>query len=215
MDLIKLAVEERLPSPTRIDGHNLDQIDHVQHLLQHVQRRAWIDADADLDTELSDGLEQAMEVWGRLLMHDQPIGPSLGKGLDLASRVRDHEMDVKRQLDLGPKCPDNPRAERDVRHELPVHHVNLDGVDAGPFCLLSLLSQGCKIRGKDRSLNRNHSPLLTLECLSAGSGIRPKLRLLGQVSGGDRPPAGSATADQATVYSGITPQSARDGFSRC
>ena len=52
--------------------------------------------------------------------------------------------------DVRPACSDDVRAEGEVGHELAVHDVPLDEVDAGLLERDALLAEACEVRGEHR-----------------------------------------------------------------
>ena len=66
-----------------------------------------------------------------------PVGPGLGHGLQEGQRVLDHQVAVQEQVRVLAERRDHRRADRQVRDEMPVHHVDVEevGLGADPFDL--------------------------------------------------------------------------------
>ena len=113
--------------------------------------------------ELADHAERAVEVRARLGVDDQPPAP----GLDVARRHHlgreHHQVGLERHGDEVAGGGDDVGAERQVGHELAVHDVPLDEVDAGLLQRGDLLAEAGEVgrehgRGDlDRSGHR-HRP---------------------------------------------------------
>jgi hypothetical protein len=58
-------------------------------------------------------------------------------------------MDFQRQARYPPERLDNRRPHRKIRHEVPIHYVNMDAIRPGLLGLVDLLAQLGKISRKD------------------------------------------------------------------
>ena len=77
--------------------------------------------------------ERAVQVRARLGVHDQALAAGLDVlGPSIWSGVLDHEVGLERHAHLPADRRDDVGTERDVGHELAVHHVPLDAVDSRP-----------------------------------------------------------------------------------
>jgi hypothetical protein len=74
----------------------------------------------------------------------------LGEGIEKRVDRRDHQVDVERLGRMRPQRLHHRRADRDVGHEMAVHHVDMDPVGAPPRRSRDLLAQLGEIGGKDR-----------------------------------------------------------------
>ena len=86
--------------------------------------------DARLLAELADLPDRAVQVRARLGVHADEVGAGLRVGADPALGILDHEMHVERQRGRALDGLDDHRADRQVRHEVTVHHVDVDVVGA-------------------------------------------------------------------------------------
>ncbi len=59
-------------------------------------------------------------------------------------------MRFEGQVRHPPKRLDDRRAHREIRHEVPVHHVDVDAIGSGLRRLRHLLAQACEIGGENR-----------------------------------------------------------------
>ena len=79
--------------------------------------------------------------------------PGLGEGLDLALGLGDHQVDVDRaagRVDLVGDRGEDQRPDRDRRHEVPVHDVEVDHPGAGVHHLVDLLAEPGEVGREDR-----------------------------------------------------------------
>ena len=82
-----------------------------------------------------------MEVGARLGVNDQPLAARTNVVGSHQIGCQDHQMCLERQRAVLARRSDDVGTERQVRYELPVHHVPLDPVDAGGLERRDLLTQ--------------------------------------------------------------------------
>ena len=85
-------MDELLAAETRVDGHHEDQLHVRQDLLQDPDGCGRIDYHARLLTQRVDVLHRAVEVHGSLLVDQERIPTCLGKGLQVAIGLLDHQV---------------------------------------------------------------------------------------------------------------------------
>ena len=94
-----------------------------------------------------------MDVGARLRMDGDVVGAGLGERIEEIVDRRDHEVYVERLLGVGAKRLHHGRADRQVGHEMAVHHVDVDPVGARfvdrPHVLAKLREVGGQDRGRD------------------------------------------------------------------
>ena len=64
-------------------------------------------------------------------MNGDPVRPGFGKIIDVALRLLDHQMDIERAIELVAQRPEglyDERPNRDIRHEMSVHHIDVQPV---------------------------------------------------------------------------------------
>jgi hypothetical protein len=96
-----------------------------------------------------------MDRRGRLRGDQQMIGSGLDKCTEIALRLNDHQVHIKRLLRAASHRFDNHRAERNIRHEAAVHYVNVDPVGASQIDGTNLVGEMCEIRRQNRRRNNN------------------------------------------------------------
>ena len=80
-------------------------------------------------------------------------------------RIRDHQVHVERNLRHFLDRLDYRRADRKVRHEMSVHHIDMEQVGTGSFDSRNFVGQAHEIRGEDGRGNQRgmtHNDSLTL-----------------------------------------------------
>ena len=82
-------------------------------------------------------------------MDGNDIGARLEKRFDIAIRVRNHQMDIKREFGHFSQTRDNGRTHGDVGNEIAVHHVHMNPVRTGFFDGQNFLTQLAAVRGKN------------------------------------------------------------------
>ena len=83
-------------------------------------------------------------------MDGDDVGAGLGELGHVRVDRRDHQMDVEGQLGVRPQRLHHRRADGDVGHEMPVHHVDMDVVGPGLLDRAHLLPQPREIGREDR-----------------------------------------------------------------
>eukprot|EP01039_Chlorochromonas_danica_P020664 gene20665-biopygen12614 len=124
-------MHEALASEAGIDGHDQQQVDLIKHVLDRFRRCLRVENDAGLRAKLSDPLQAAVQVRPGFRMNTDDVRTSVPKRLEKGIRWRDHEVHIERYADMRPDGFHDIRAERDVRYEVSVHHVDVQPVCPG------------------------------------------------------------------------------------
>ena len=85
----------------------------------------------------------------RLLLDRDNGGAGARKVVHVKLGLHDHQVDVQRQARYLTHSGHDEGAKRDIRHEVPVHHVEMDVVDAGLLGRANLLAQARPVGGKN------------------------------------------------------------------
>ena len=112
-------------------------------------RRRGIQHDAGAFAVRSDKLERAVQMRACLRMHQDVVGTGVGERRDERIDRRDHQMHVERQRGVRAQALQDRRAEADVRHEMPVHHVEMQPVGARRLDRRHLVAQSREIGRKE------------------------------------------------------------------
>ena len=149
-ELLDGAANEFLAAEARIDGHDQDEINEIDHRLDALDRRSRVHGDAGLLAERADRLQRAVDVGTCLHVHGDDIGAGLGECFQIRIAGRDHQMHVEHFLGVAAQRFHHVRADRDVGHEVAVHHVDMDPVGAGRIDCAYFLAELGEIGGQDR-----------------------------------------------------------------
>ncbi len=74
------------------------------------------------------------------------VGAGVGEGGDIGVGRGNHQVYIEGLFGQRAERLDEPRAERDVGHEVAVHDVDVDAVGAGPVDGADFLAQPGKVR---------------------------------------------------------------------
>ncbi len=94
-----------------------------------------------------------MQVRGRLGVNGDAVGARARDIAHLALGTLDHHVDVDQAagvVDQVRDRADDDRAERDRRHEVPVHHVDMDHPRTGVEHVLDLSAEPREVGRQDR-----------------------------------------------------------------
>src|SRR5215475_12236002 len=149
-DLVDRRGDERLAAESGIDRHDQDEIHEIDHRRHGAFGCSGIERDPGLLAERADRLERAVEMRPRLDMHRDDVRAGLSKGLEIRIARRDHQMHVHRLLGMRPERLHHVRPDRDVGHEVAVHHVYVDPVGAGLVDRTHFLAEPSEVGGQDR-----------------------------------------------------------------
>jgi hypothetical protein len=131
----------------------LTDIDQVDHVLQRFDRSAGIERHARLLAERADRLQRAMDMRPGLDMDGDDVRAGLRERFEIGIAGRDHQVHVECFCGVRPQGLHHVGADGDVRHEMPVHHVDVDIVRARPVDRAYFLAQFGEIGGQDRRRN--------------------------------------------------------------
>jgi hypothetical protein len=148
-DLVELRADEALPAEAGIDAHHQDQVEIVDQVIDRFDRRRRVQRDAGLLAERLDELDGAVGMGAGFRMNRDDVGAGLGELRNEEIDRRDHQVDVEHLGGMGPQCGDDGRADGDVGHEMPVHHVDVDIVCAGGIDRAHFLPQTGEVSRQD------------------------------------------------------------------
>lgn len=150
-----------------VHRHDEDEIDQIDDMLDAADRRAGVHRDAGFLAERTDRLQRTVKMRAGFDMHGDDVGACLGEGFEIGIARRDHEMDVERLLGDGPQRLHDVGADGDVRHEMPVHHVDMDPVGAGRLDGADLFAEAREVRRQDGGRDQERAVLHNLSMPAA------------------------------------------------
>src|SRR5208337_593220 len=154
-NLLDLRWNESLAAEARVDAHYEDEVDPVEDIFDDAFGRAWIERNARFRTEPADYLKRPVEMRACFGMDRYDVGPCLCERLEIRVDRGDLEMHVEDFLRPGADALDEARAERDVRHEVAVHHIDMHPVAASIVDRTHFLAEAGKVGGKDGGGDQN------------------------------------------------------------
>ena len=81
------------------------------------------------------------------------LAPAFDECFEVARGLRNHQMRIERQPGYLAHRFQHRHADREVRHEMPVHHVEMNQVGAGLFDPANLFAQAREVGGQNRRRN--------------------------------------------------------------
>ena len=97
-------------------------------------------------------MKQAVQVRDRFHVHAEVIAPRIDVVLEAGFRVADHQMGVKGRTvaQSGAEAPNDGRAKGQVRHEVAVHDVQVEPLEASVHRFSARIGQVGQICGEHR-----------------------------------------------------------------
>ncbi|OSX71521.1 hypothetical protein BU14_0524s0004 [Porphyra umbilicalis] len=150
-DLLRRALNKRLAAKARVDRHDQHQVAQLHDVLEDRHGGGRVEDHARRRAEVLDELERAVEVDGALPLgvDRDDVRASLDKVRDEQFWLHNHQVHVEHLVRHGPEGVHNQRANRNVGHKPPVHHVHVHPVAAGHVNGLDLVTELGKIRRQD------------------------------------------------------------------
>ena len=151
-----MAGDETLPAKAGVDAHHQNQIDIVDQIVQRLGRSGRVQRDAGLLAQRADQLDRAVHMRAGFGMHGDDIGSRCGKGFDIDIDRADHQMDVERLGGVRAQRLHHHRPDREVGHEMPVHHIDMDPVRPGCVNRPHLFAQPREVGRENRRRDKRH-----------------------------------------------------------
>ena len=145
--LVEGVGNEFLAAEAGIDRHDEDEIDDVDHVLDRALVRAGVHGYAGFFAERADCLQRAVNMRAGFHVHGDGVGAGLGESFQIGIAGRDHQMHVEGLFGVRTDGLHHVGADRNVRHEMSVHHVDMDPVGAGGIDGAHLLAELGEVGG--------------------------------------------------------------------
>ena len=114
-------------------------VHNVQHLAQRLDRGGRIDGDAGPHSVTANELQAAVQVNAGFLMNRNPVRTGIGEGRNVLVGILDHEVAIEGNIDSLAQAGDHGRSDRDIGHEMTVHHVDMQQGSATSQCRVRIL----------------------------------------------------------------------------
>ena len=150
-DLGHAVGDERLPAVARMHRHHQHFVDLVQIRDDALDRRLGVEDDCVPEPERTDAPELVVQVAVGLDVNLQSLRTGLDERFQIKVRTRHHEVDVAVEAGRGaPRERDNIGPEREVRHEVRVHDVEVQGLGARRLGPQDLVGETTEVRREQR-----------------------------------------------------------------
>ena len=140
--------DEVLAAETGLDRHHQERVEVLEDLQVGLERGAGLDAQPRLGAGGADVTGDGDRVVGGLGVEGDVVGARLGVRRCPAVGVLDHQMAIHRNVAGGQQTFHHRQPDRQVRHEMCVHHVDVQPV--GAFDGGGLVGQPGEIGGQYR-----------------------------------------------------------------
>jgi hypothetical protein len=148
-DFVQRVGNEFLAPKTGIDAHHQNVMDEVEDFRKRFDRRGGIENYAWLAAVRSNEVKRAVEMYASFLMDRDPVGARFSKFRDEVIGMLDHEMAIKRNLEVFAQTGDHNRADSEVGNEVAVHDVEMEDGAAAFDGLLGVSGKLREIGGEN------------------------------------------------------------------
>jgi hypothetical protein len=155
LNLAQRSVDKALAAKTGVDAHDEDEVNVVNHPVQHVQRLRRVEHQAGLAAFGLDRLNAAVHMARGIGVKADEVGPGVGKRCGQRIHRLHHQVHVNRyghafsRFGMGLQRAANHRAKGEVGHVMVVHHVKMYPVASGGNHRLQFLPQAGKVGRQD------------------------------------------------------------------
>ena len=147
--------DERLPAEARVDRHHEHEVDVGGDVFERRRRRRRVEHDARLGAELLDVRDRAVQVRHGLDVHRDHAGAGGDEVFDVAIGLLDHQVHVERPRGDALDRAHDRRADRDVRDEVAVHHVDVNEVGAAALGGRDVAAERGEVGGENRGRDQH------------------------------------------------------------
>src|SRR5208283_3278757 len=154
-NLFELLRDERLTTEAWIHRHDQHEVNFIKHITQHVLRRRRADRHAGLLAQPANYLKGAIQMRIRFCMDSNDIRARFREGFQIGVDRCDHEMHIEYVIAIGAQRLHDFRSEADIRHEVPIHHIEMQPIGSCRHHVAYLLTEAGEIGRKNRRGNKN------------------------------------------------------------
>ena len=179
-DLVEGRGQEALPREAGVDAHDQHVVELGQDLLEQPDRGRRVERHAGPDAPAAQVRDSPLQVRHGLDVHADGGGARVDEGVEVAIGGLDHQVDVDRERRRAPDGFDDDGTERDVRHEAPVHHVDVHEPGTAALDGLHGVGEMGEVGGEHRGSEDHEASRLT----SRTSGVRALDAVAGRQASG-------------------------------
>src|SRR5690606_36280710 len=146
--LVQRVRNELLATEPRVHRHEQHEVELVHDVLHPVQRGGGVKHQAGPAAMVANQGQRTVRVARSFRVEGDDIGAGLGELRDNGVHRFDHQVDVDRRRGVGADCFAHHGADRQIRHVMVVHYIEVDPVSAGIHDIADFFSKAGEIGGK-------------------------------------------------------------------
>ena len=131
-----------------VHRHHQHHVNKIENVLHGASRSVWVESNSRSGAHVADVLKRAMQVRACFSVNDEALATSFDVTLRHDIGCVDHEVRFKRLCCVRTNCSNHVGSEGEVGHELAVHHVELNDVDAGFIKCMDFFTKLGEISGQ-------------------------------------------------------------------
>ena len=129
-ELVEHRRDEGLPAEAGVHAHEEEDVDLLEVREHRFDRRLGVVGEPDAQAELAHRREERPRV-AELDVHGAPVGTRVGEVLEELPRIVDHEVTIEVEVGALAQRLHDRWPDREVGHEVAVHHVDVEEVRLG------------------------------------------------------------------------------------
>src|SRR2546422_6863233 len=174
-DLRQHVPSESLARESRVHRHHEEKLDVLEVRRGLVEGRGEVQDDARLHPRIPDRLEGPPDIVLALDVHREVVDPRVRERLHEVLRMGDHEVGIERHLRQRANRLHECGSHRQVRHEVPVHYIDVEHVGARLRGLDDLLPEAVESRRQDGGGDLDATGHRRSECSRPEKGSPPEV----------------------------------------
>ena len=125
-------MDKGLPAKAGIDCHHQDQVQPIENMLQTFGWGVRVQRHTGTAPQFANARQGAVKMRTGLGMDCDDFGTSLGIAVQQRIRIGHHQMRIKRPVGHTAQRGNHRWAKGQVRHKMPIHHIEVDPVCTSP-----------------------------------------------------------------------------------
>ncbi len=155
--LVDNRMDESLTAKAGIDGHQQNEIDQIDHMLDGGNRCGRIDHHASFFSICADALQCAVQMRACLGMNRNKVAASFGECLNKRVCGCNHQMYIQQLFRDRADCLYDQGPDGDIGHKVPIHDIDVYPVGTGFIHCANFFAQFGEIGRKNRWCYENGS----------------------------------------------------------